>query len=87
MTRALAFEWGKYNINVNVLAPTVTITDINRKYFTVEHRDELQKYIDQTPMGRIAEPDDYVGTAIFLASDASNFVTGQVVFVDGGHTL
>jgi NAD(P)-dependent dehydrogenase (short-subunit alcohol dehydrogenase family) len=87
LTRSLAYEWAKYNINVNGLAPTVTITDINRKYFTVEHRDELQKYIDQTPMGRIAEPDDYVGTAIFLASDASNFVTGQVIFVDGGHTL
>ena len=87
MTRSLAYEWAKYNINVNVLAPTVTITDINRKYFTEEHRDELQKYIDQTPMGRIAEPDDYIGTAIFLASDASDYVTGQVMFVDGGITL
>jgi gluconate 5-dehydrogenase len=38
-------------------------------------------------MGRIAEPDDYIGTAIYLASDASNFVTGQVIFVDGGITL
>jgi len=87
LTRSLAYEWGKYNINVNVLAPTVTITDINRKYFLEERPEELQKYIEQTPMGRIAEPDDYVGTAIFLASDASNFVTGQVIFVDGGITL
>ena len=87
LTRSLAYEWGKYNINVNVLAPTVTITDINQKYFTEEHPEELQKYIEQTPMGRIAEPDDYIGTAIYLASDASNFVTGQVIFVDGGITL
>jgi len=87
LSRSLAYEWGKYNINVNVLAPTVTITDINRKYFTEEHPEELQKYIELTPMGRIAEPDDYVGTAIYLASDASNFVTGQVIFVGGGITL
>lgn len=87
LSRSLAFEWGKYNINVNALAPTVTITDINRKYFTEEHPEELQKYIELTPMGRIAEPDDYVGTAIYLASDASNFVTGQVIFVGGGITL
>jgi len=87
LTRSLAYEWGKYNINVNVLAPIVTITDINQKYFIEEHPEELQKYIEQTPMGRIAEPDDYIGTAIYLASDASNFVTGQVIFVDGGITL
>jgi len=87
LTRSLAYEWGKYNINVNALAPTVTITDINRKYFLEEHPEELEKFIEQTPMGRIAEPDDYVGTAIFLASDASDFVTGQVIFVGGGITL
>ena len=87
MTRSLAYEWAKYNINVNVLAPTVTITDMNRRYFLEDHRDEFEKYVAQTPMGRVAEPDDYIGTAIFLASDASDFVTGQVVFVDGGITL
>ena len=87
LTRSLAYEWAKYNIHVNVLAPTVTITDMNRKYFLEDHRDEYEKYVAQTPMGRIAEPDDYVGTAIFLASDASDYVTGQVMFVDGGITL
>ena len=87
LTRALAMEWGKYNINVNVLAPTTTITDINRKYFLEEHPDELQRYADQTPLGRLANPEDYVGTAVYLASDASNFVTGQVIYVDGGITL
>ncbi len=87
LTRSLAYEWAKYNINVNVLAPTVTITDMNRRYFLEDHRDEFEKYVAQTPMGRVAEPDDYIGTAIFLASDASDFVTGQVVFVDGGITL
>ena len=87
MTRSLASEWGKHGINVNVLAPTVTITDMNRNYFTKEHPDELQGYVEQTPMRRVAELDDYTGTAIYLASDASNFVTGEVIFVSGGITL
>lgn len=87
MTRSLAYEWGKYGINVNVLAPTVTITGMNRNYFTKDHPEELQKYIEQTPMGRVAELDDYAGTAVYLASDASNFVTGEVIFVSGGITL
>ena len=87
MTRSLAFEWAKYNINVNVLAPTVTITDINRKYFLEDHPEMLDKWIYDTPMGRIAFPDDYLGTAVFLASDASNFVTGQVINVCGGATI
>ena len=87
LTRSLAYEWAKYGINVNVLAPTVTITDMNRNYFTKEHPEELRKYTEQTPMGRVAELDDYTGTAIYLASDASNFVTGEVIFVSGGITL
>ena len=87
MTRSLAYEWAKYNINVNVLAPTLTITDLNRKHFLEDHPEEFEQWINQSPMGRIADPDDYIGTAIFLASDASNFVTGQDVFVCGGMTL
>jgi NAD(P)-dependent dehydrogenase (short-subunit alcohol dehydrogenase family) len=87
MSRSLALEWGKYNINVNVLAPTTTITDINRKYYMEEHPEEFQGYVNQTPLGRLANLEDYVGTAVYLASDASNFVTGQVIYVDGGITL
>lgn len=87
MTRSLAYEWARHGINVNVMAPTVTITDMNRNYFTKEHPEELQKYAEQTPMGRVAELDDYTGTAVYLASDASNFVTGEVIFVSGGITL
>ena len=87
LTRSLAYEWARHNINVNVLAPTVTITDMNRNYFTKDHPEELKKYTEQTPMGRVAELDDYTGTAIYLASDASNYVTGEVIFVSGGITL
>ncbi|MFQ5997365.1 MAG: SDR family NAD(P)-dependent oxidoreductase [Dehalococcoidales bacterium] len=87
LTRSLAYEWAKYNVNVNALAPTVTITDMNKKYFLEEHPEELETYVGLTPKGRVAYPEDYVGAAIFLASDASNYITGQILYVDGGITL
>jgi len=87
LTRALAMEWSKYNINVNVLAPSVTITDINRKYYTEEHPEALEAHLKLTPKGRVATPEDYVGAAIFLASDEADYVTGQILYVDGGVTL
>jgi NAD(P)-dependent dehydrogenase (short-subunit alcohol dehydrogenase family) len=87
LTRALALEWAEHNINVNVLAPTVTITDINRKFFVEEHPEALEWHLKLTPMGRVATPEDYVGTAIFLASSASDYITGQIIYVDGGVTL
>ena len=87
LTRALAFEWAKYNINVNALAPSVTITDMNRKFYLEEHPEALDAHLKLTPKGRVAYPDDYVGAAVFLASDAADYVTGQVLFVDGGVTL
>jgi len=86
LTRALAFEWGTHNINVNAIGPGVTVTELNRKYFE-EHSEELQEFADATAKGRVAYPEDYVGAAIFLASDASDYVTGQTLIVDGGVTL
>ena len=87
LSRALALDWAKYNINVNVLAPSVTITDMNRKYFLEEHPEALETHLKLTPKNRVAYPDDYVGAAVFLASDAADYITGQVLFVDGGVTL
>jgi len=86
LTRALALEWGKYNINVNAIGPGVTLTELNRKYFE-EHPEELKEFANSTPKGRVAYPEDYVGAAIFLASDASDYVTGQTLLVDGGMTI
>ncbi len=86
LTRALALEWGRYNINVNALAPGTTITEINKKYFE-ENPEDLKQIIKGIPSGREAYPPDYVGTAIFLASDASDYMTGQTLLVDGGYTL
>jgi len=86
LTRALALEWAKYNINVNALGPGPTITDINKKYFD-EHPEDLKARIDSIPLARIGQPMDHVGAAIFLASGASDFVTGQNLLVDGGSTI
>lgn len=87
LTRALAQEWAKYNINVNVIAPSVTITDMNRKYYLEDHPEALEAHLRLTPRGRVAAPEDYVGAAVFLASDAADYVTGQILYVDGGVTL
>lgn len=86
LTRALALEWSKYGINVNAIGPGLTITPINEKYFG-ENPDELKKTINTIPIGREAYPVDYAGTAVFLASDASDYVTGQTLLVDGGMTI
>ncbi len=86
LTRALAFEWSKYNINVNAIGPGLTITPINQKYFK-DNPDELKKIVDNIPLGREAYPKDYAGAAVFLASDASSYITGQTLLVDGGMTF
>lgn len=86
LTRALALEWGKYNITVNAIGPGLTITDINKKYFE-EHPEDLKRTIESIPRGREGYPSDYAGAAVFLASDASDFVTGQTLLVDGGMAL
>jgi len=83
LTRAFALEWGKYNINVNAIAPGTTITPLNQKYFK-ENPEDLKKILESVPLGREAYPSDYAGVAIFLASDASNYMTGQTLIVDGG---
>ncbi len=86
LTRVLALEWAPHRINVNAIAPAPTITDLNRKFFE-DHPDDLRARLQSIPLGRMGTPEDYVGAAIFLASRASDFVTGQTFFVDGGSNL
>ena len=86
LTRSLAMEWSKYNINVNAIGPGLTITPINEKYFK-ENPADLKKILEGIPLGREAYPKDYAGAAVFLASDASDYVTGQTLLVDGGQTI
>jgi NAD(P)-dependent dehydrogenase (short-subunit alcohol dehydrogenase family) len=81
LTRALAVEWAPHGVTVNGIAPGVFITDLNRHIVGSERGQEL---LMRTPMGRFGELDELVGAAVFLASDAASFVTGQLIAVDGG---
>jgi NAD(P)-dependent dehydrogenase (short-subunit alcohol dehydrogenase family) len=86
LTKVLALEWAKYGINVNALGPGPTFTDINRIYFN-EHPEDLKARIESMPLARMGETVDHVGAAIFLASKASDFITGENLLVDGGSTI
>jgi NAD(P)-dependent dehydrogenase (short-subunit alcohol dehydrogenase family) len=84
MTKSLACEWGKYNINVNAIAPTVFRSDLTEWMF----KDDAfyQNFLKRIPIGRLGEPEDFIGTVIYLSSRASDFLTGAVIYVDGGYT-
>lgn len=82
MTRGLALEWGQHGVRVNSLAPGFILTDLTRKLWS---DPEMQAWNQaNAPLGRLGQPEDMVGTAIFLASKASAFMTGQTLYVDGG---
>jgi len=85
LARNLAVEWGPHNIRVNCIAPGLVKTDFARALW--ENPEVLTKYETQTPLRRIGEPDDIGGIAVFLASRAGAFVTGQTVVADGGVTI
>lgn len=82
LTKALAVEWAKYNINVNSIAPYSMETETTREML----KDEKikQAIISKIPLKRIGQPSDLSGTVVFLSSKASDYITGQVIFVDGG---
>ncbi len=82
MTRALAMEWGGRGVRVNGLAPGFILTDLTTKLWSDPTMRQWGE--SNTPVGRLGVPDDLVGTAVFLASDASAFMTGQTLYVDGG---
>ncbi len=84
MTRALASEWAPYNINVNAIAPLLVKTPLAAA--TLNNPEKLQKYVANVPFKRIGEPEDLMGIGIFLASPASDFITGQIIYLDGGLT-
>ena len=83
LTRNLATEWAPHNIQVNGIGPGYIATPINTSYR--EAGNPLNDYIiSRTPAGRWGTPDDLIGAAVFLASGASDFVSGQIIYVDGG---
>ena len=82
LTKSLAVEWAKYNINVNAIGPGFIATDLTAK---LQADEDFNKWVlSKTPLERWGQPEDIVGAAVFLASSASDFVTGQIVYVDGG---
>ncbi len=82
MTKVLAVEWAPHRINVNAIGPGYFDTELTRPL--VEDAAFNKFVVERTPLGRWGAPDDLTGAAVFLASSASDFVTGQVIYVDGG---
>lgn len=82
MTRALAVEWAAFNVQVNAIAPGFIQTEFNKVLW--EDPKIYAFAVERTPAGRWGTPSDIVGAALFLASRASDYVTGQVIYVDGG---
>jgi NAD(P)-dependent dehydrogenase (short-subunit alcohol dehydrogenase family) len=85
LARNLAVEWGKHNIRVNCIAPGLVKTDFARALW--ENPELLARTEAITPLGRIGEPADIGGIAVFLASRAGAFITGQTIVADGGVTV
>jgi gluconate 5-dehydrogenase len=82
LTKAMAVEWGKHNIQANGIGPGYFATEMNRP---LKENPQFDSWIrSRTPAGRWGEPEELVGVAIFLASRASDFVNGQIIYVDGG---
>jgi len=82
LTRSLAVEWSKKGVTVNAIAPGVFRTDLNSAFLDGTARG--QELLMRTPMGRFGKTEELVGAAVYLASDAASFVTGQTLVVDGG---
>ena len=85
MVRTLGVEMAKKNIQVNSVAPVFTLTDMSAS--VVEDPQVRERIISTIPMGRLGVPADLVGAMVFLSSSASDFMTGQTLFVDGGCTI
>src|SRR5262249_29474125 len=81
LTRALAVEWAPHGVTVNAIAPGVFETDLNRE---ILKGPRGQEFLTRTPMRRFGRTEELVGAAVYLASDAASFVTGQLLVVAGG---
>jgi gluconate 5-dehydrogenase len=85
-TKTLAVDWAPYHINVNAIAPGGFLTDPNRRWFN-EMPELKATFQGMVPMGRLGDPEEIGPLALYLASDASSYVTGSVFVIDGGYTL
>jgi NAD(P)-dependent dehydrogenase (short-subunit alcohol dehydrogenase family) len=82
LTKQMAFEWAEHHIRVNCIAPCVFWSPLTEPILS--DNESYLKYTSRIPMGRAAEPEDFIGATIFLASDASEMVTAHILSVDGG---
>jgi len=85
MTKVMALEWARQGVNVNAIAPTYFETPLTEPLRQDPERNRF--IVERTPMGRWGKPEELAGTVVFLASRASDFVTGQAIYVDGGWTI
>jgi NAD(P)-dependent dehydrogenase (short-subunit alcohol dehydrogenase family) len=84
LVRVLAREWAEHQVTVNTIGPAMILTPLTEQY--LRSTDNFDYALGHIPMGRFGKPEDIVGTALLLASQAGAFVTGQTIFVDGGRT-
>jgi NAD(P)-dependent dehydrogenase (short-subunit alcohol dehydrogenase family) len=83
LTRALASEWAQYNITVNAVAPSLVAKP---ETWATRTPEQIERYLANVPLKRVADPKEAAGVFVFLASPASDFITGQIIFLDGGMT-
>ena len=88
LARTLACEWGSHRITVNAIAPTVFRSDLTAWMYKEEGQGKATReaMLSRIPLGRLGEPDDFAGALLYFLSRASDFCTGQVLYVDGGYT-
>jgi NAD(P)-dependent dehydrogenase (short-subunit alcohol dehydrogenase family) len=84
ITKCMALEWAPHNILVNAVAPTFTVTEMTKKF--MENPEYLDFALARNLLGRMGQPEDYVGAVVYLASPASSLVTGHILLVDAGWT-
>lgn len=85
MTKVLAMEWGPYHINVNSIGPWYFRTPLTEKL--LQDEQYVSEILSVTPLKRVGELEELVGPVVFLSSNASSYITGQTLFVDGGMTI
>ncbi|MBI3318596.1 MAG: glucose 1-dehydrogenase [Candidatus Omnitrophica bacterium] len=85
MTRVMAIEMGRVGVQVNCIAPGLFATEMTKKY--TQDPEAMKQYLSRIPSGRYAQPEELAGVVLFLASKASDFITGQTIVVDGGASL
>jgi NAD(P)-dependent dehydrogenase (short-subunit alcohol dehydrogenase family) len=87
LTKSLASEWAEHHVRVNTIAPGYMKTELLRDYFADGANPTVKRWMDMSPMGRPGRPEELGGIAVYLASEASSFVTGGVFVIDGGYTV